>query len=195
MFNQPDHTESLSHRLTQVLDDIGVNYDMVSKRRHTVLTEEALKTVSTNLQGMDPQGKEVTMYQFGSRTEGTTTIGLHADSDTLACNNKFRIIQDLSEWCQGYVNLLMVRDFNTPPGYCLLQKTYENVPKVVDHPPNHDFYVDSLGRVLMKNDWFVNGMPMDGIRHGPAQSIQGLPGFADDDLVHAYHGQGRHEHG
>ncbi|XP_060608502.1 uncharacterized protein LOC132760531 [Ruditapes philippinarum] len=182
MFSPTDHTRSVSLQLSKVLDDIGVNYDMVRKRRQTVMAEESLRTVMRNL-----QDRKLTTYNFGSRTEGTTTAGLHADSDTLACNNQFNIIQDLSEWRHGYTNLLMVRDANTPPGYCLLQRTYDNFPHPVDYPPSEDFYVDSRSRVLMKNDWFVKTLPHGSVRRGPSQSIQGLPGFADDDLVHAFY--------
>ncbi|XP_045202755.2 uncharacterized protein LOC123556227 [Mercenaria mercenaria] len=182
MFCTPEYTQNVSLRLSNVLDEIGVNDNIVMKRRNTVLTEESLRTVTKTLEGLD-----TTLFHFGSRTEGTTTAGLLPDSDTLVCDNHFNIMQDLGEWQQGFTNLLMVRDEDTPPGYCLLQKTYENVPLPVDYTPSNDFVTDRRRRVVMKNSWFVDRIPEGCTRHGPSQSLRGIPGFADDDLVYAYY--------
>jgi hypothetical protein len=174
MSDRPNHTQTFSQRLSEVLDDIGVNDAMVRKRREIMLANETIKTIQQKM-----LGNNLTLYNFGSRTEGTTTIGLNSDTDTLVSDNRLNIIQDLAEWREGYKNLLMVHDPNTPPGYCLLQSTYDNNPRPVVHP--------QTGRDLVRNDWFVDRMPEGTTRHGPSLSTRGLQGFFDDDTVHAFY--------
>ncbi|XP_060554209.1 uncharacterized protein LOC132715233 [Ruditapes philippinarum] len=174
MSDIPNHTRSFSLQLSKVLDDIGVSDATVRKRREIMLANETIKIIQQKM-----LGKEVTIYSFGSQTEGTTAIGLNSDTDTLVSDNRFNIIQDLAEWRVGYKNVLMVHDPNTPPGYCLLQETYDNYPSPVVHI--------QTGRDLLRNDWFVDRMPAGTVRHGPSLSTRGLQGLNDDDIVHAYY--------
>ena len=104
--------------LSQVLDDVGVSEKMIVMRRRTFLQSEAINTVSKLL--MD---KKITTYHFGSMTEGTTTIGMGSDLDTLLCQHSVQVILDYGDWKKKDSTLyfLMVSDENFPPGYCSLQ--------------------------------------------------------------------------
>ncbi|XP_053398821.1 uncharacterized protein LOC128556914 [Mercenaria mercenaria] len=182
MFSTPEYTQNVSLQLSKVLNGIGVNEIMVWKRRRTELCAESLGTIVARLHDYN-----VTKFHFGSRTEGTTTLGLLPDFDTLVCHNHFNIIQDIAEWQPGFINLLMIRDDSTPPGYCLLQKTDEDVPVPAEYVPNDIFVRDRRGRILMTNTWSFNNIPEGFIRRGPAHTIIGQPGYSDNDTVHAYY--------
>ena len=104
--------------LSQVLDDVGVSEKMIVMRRRTFLQSEAINTVSKLL--MD---QKITTYHFGSMTEGTTTIGMGSDLDTLDCDHSFEVILDYGDWRKkdSTMYVLMVNDEKFPPGYCSLQ--------------------------------------------------------------------------
>ncbi|XP_053384539.1 uncharacterized protein LOC123533169 [Mercenaria mercenaria] len=124
---------------------------------------------------------------FGSKSEGTTTAGLHSDADCLNCYHKYNVIQDYEEWKPGFRNLLMIKDNTTSPGYCLLQQTYDNVPLPVTHVPDEDYVRDSSGRVLLKNTLYRDAMPAGNVQHGPSFAKQGEHGIVDTDFVPAFH--------
>ena len=104
--------------LSQVLDDVGVSEKMIVMRRRTYLQGEAIYTISNPLMDI----KE-TSYHFGSMTEGTTTIGMGSDLDTLDCQHSVQVILDYGDWKKkdSTTYVLMVNDENSPPGYCSLQ--------------------------------------------------------------------------
>ena len=103
--------------LSQVLDDVGVSEKMIAMRRRTYLQSETINTISNLL--MD---NEITSYHFGSMTEGTTTIGMGSDLDTLDCQHRIQVILDSGDWKKEDTTTycLMVSDENSPPGYCSL---------------------------------------------------------------------------
>ncbi|XP_060597829.1 uncharacterized protein LOC132751644 isoform X2 [Ruditapes philippinarum] len=180
MSEMPDYTRNVSLRLSKVLDEIGVNERMVIKTRRLGLMNESIRTIGHRLKHED-----VNVYNLGSRIEGTTTLGLSSDVDILFTLTRFSVIQDWSEWEPGKENLLMIQDETLSPGYCLLQILRHDVPLPEDNVYSHNWYRDRIGRVLLKNA-IVNSRACEGrVRHGPAQSRDGMPGFYGNDIVFA----------
>ncbi|XP_060572707.1 uncharacterized protein LOC132730740 [Ruditapes philippinarum] len=174
----PDYTRNVSLRLSKVLDEIGVNERMVMKRRRLWLMKESIHTIGQRLIHED-----VNVYSLGSRIEGTTTPGLSSDSDTLFKHPRYSVIQDWSEWEPGKQNLLMIQDDTVSPGYCLLQILRNDAPLPEDNVYDQYSYRDRIGRVLFKNA-IVNSIPGgEYVRHGPAQSLDEIPGCYGHDIV------------
>ncbi|XP_045186952.2 uncharacterized protein LOC123544890 [Mercenaria mercenaria] len=186
MSQDPDYYQTVSLKLSNVLNDIGVNERMILKRRRTVLLMETMATSTYRL-----LGKNASIYYFGSQSEVSTTTGLHSDIDILICNNKNDVIQNWTEWQPGRHNLLMIQDETTSPGYCLLQRLRDGEPlplpiSFLDHIPDSNLRV-SRGKVLLKNTLFRDVIGAGSAINGPAESMQGRPGFADKDFVAACH--------
>ncbi|XP_060558229.1 uncharacterized protein LOC132718534 [Ruditapes philippinarum] len=180
MSSIPDYAHNLSLKMSQVMDMIGVNEKIVMKRRRiSMLLNESLLTVIHQLCGNDKN-----VFFFGSTIEGTTTPGLHSDTDSLISLNKFNVIQDRSEWEYGKRNFLMIQDENVSPGYCLLQKLRDDVPLPLVVETDDNTYRDRMGRILLKNTMFTGLHNV--VRNGPAHSLQNVPGVRDNDLVPAF---------
>ncbi|XP_060561552.1 uncharacterized protein LOC132721285 [Ruditapes philippinarum] len=181
MFQEPDYRENLSLKLSEVLDDIGVNERMVMRRRRTYMLQETMNYITQKSTGK----KSLKYLIFGSQSEGTTTRGLKSDIDFLhfaLCTN---VMQDLSEWEHGKLNYLMIQDENTTPGYCFLQLFRPDEPSpFTDYPGNDHYITDRSGRILCKNTFSFLARP-GGVRHGPSQALLGGPGFIDRDIVAA----------
>jgi hypothetical protein len=96
-------------------------------------------------------------------------------------------MQEYSEWKQGYLNLLMIKDVNTPPGYCLLQVIRPDQPL-----PSKDVTTKHYVKVDKEIVLFKNLLGTDGIdgsvMHGPAWTTQ-RPGLRDYDTFNAIHCQ------
>jgi hypothetical protein len=146
MFQGPDYRENLSLMLSEVLNDIGVNERMVMRRRRGIMLIETMRNIRCRL-----TDGNLSYYNLGSQSEGTTTKGLDSDLDILACMHDFNIIQDWSEWEPGKLNYLMIQDENTTPGYCFLQllRHDEPLPETVILDEHH--ITDRRGRILCKN--------------------------------------------
>ncbi|XP_053403338.1 uncharacterized protein LOC128558386 [Mercenaria mercenaria] len=170
-----DELRVFSLRLSRVLDDIGVNERTVMIRRRTGLLLESLYTLEHYV--IRKFNGDITVFKFGSQTEGTTTLGLNSDTDTLICYSRYNIIQDWWQWEQGKINLLMLRD-NAAPGYCRLQLLRSDIPEAREDLPDYSFEYDDEGRVLMKNT-LLHVLQPGKIRHGPSSSSAEL----NDDRV------------
>ncbi|XP_053384493.1 uncharacterized protein LOC128550134 [Mercenaria mercenaria] len=181
MYHIPDYQENLSLRLSEVLDDIGVNEEILLKRRRAVLLGETMWTIT--YRSID---KRVSVQMFGSASEGTTTTGLNSDVDRLGCFYGYNVIQNYAEWEPGFTNLLMIQDKTTSPGYCLLQRIRDDVPLLAKHVLDEDFVRDANGRVLLKNTLHRDFTPAYAVEHGPSWATQGVPGTKDTDTVPAF---------
>jgi tetratricopeptide (TPR) repeat protein len=181
MFQEPDYRANLSLKLSEVLNDIGVNERMVMRRRRHYMLKETLGTITYRL-----TDKNITSYLLGSQVEGTTTIGLQSDFDVLSFYHDFNVIQDWSEWEHGKRNYLMIQDENTTPGYCFLQLLRDDVPLPVTNIHSEHYITDRSGRILFKNTRF-NGLIPGAVDHGPSNAVPGQPGFSDTDYVSAFH--------
>ena len=176
----PDYTHNVSLRISQVMDEIGVNEKIVMKRRRLTLLCESLGTLTHQL--MD---RDTNVYIFGSQIEGTTTPRLNSDTDLLLTVNKYNVIQDWSEWEHGKHNLLMIQDETVSPGYCLLQELRDDAPLPAVVELNEHSYRDGVGRILLNNNCFNFLSNRRCIRNGPAHSVS-QPGMNDSDTVPSY---------
>ncbi|XP_045199986.2 uncharacterized protein LOC123554133 [Mercenaria mercenaria] len=181
MFQTPNYKQNLSLRLSEVLDDVGVNEEMVLKRKRATLLYETITTITSR------SISNRSMYRFGSTSEGTTTIGLHSDLDCLWCDHDYNVIQDVADWKPGFSNLLMIQDNTTSPGYCFLQQFRNDVPLPVTHVLDEDYIRDASGRVLLKNTLYRDNIPAGLVQHGPSWAILGVPGKTDYNHVPAFH--------
>ncbi|XP_060589856.1 uncharacterized protein LOC132745038 [Ruditapes philippinarum] len=184
MYQEPNYTETVSMRLSEVLADIGVDERIVLKRRRTWLLTESLKHVNNQLWEKDKS----MLYYFGSQSEGTTTIGMESDTDALYCLNDFPVIQDWCEWIHGVPNLLMIQDNFVSPGYCLLQALRHDAPLPIDNESNQYFFRDRTGKLLLKQSIISGDEYLDTLElHGPARVQPGSHGYCDTDIVAALH--------
>ncbi|XP_060558750.1 uncharacterized protein LOC132719030 [Ruditapes philippinarum] len=178
MYNVANYYDSVSLKLSDVLGDIGLNERLVLKRRKEMLLAETIRTVPESV------FSDHTLYMFGSLSEGTTTLGLLSDTDILLCNHMINLMQEYSEWKQGYLNLLMIKDVNSSPGYCLLQVIRPDQPL-----PSKDVTTKNYVKVDKEIVLFKNLLGTDGIdgrvMHGPAWTTQ-RPGLRDYDTVMSF---------
>ncbi|XP_052774685.1 uncharacterized protein LOC128213175 [Mya arenaria] len=176
--------QQLSLHLSRVLGDIGVSRYIRTRRRRTFLMDETLDRIGDEL-----AGRNITTYIFGSQTEGTTTLGMKSDRDYLVCNNDWPVILDWSEWRQGKANLLVVKNEQSPPQHCWLQRVRSDLPLPVTEVNRPSDMVDSEGRVLRTNTFIemhekIRQMSTSGemVQHGPSRSWNEM-----QDHIVAYH--------
>ncbi|XP_052816087.1 uncharacterized protein LOC128242799 [Mya arenaria] len=172
----------LSLRLSRVLEDIGVNRYMIARRRRLWLMRETSMTIGATL-----RGKNYKFYQFGSQSEGTTTLGMQSDIDTLLCTD-FPVILDWDEWQQGKHQLLVVKTDQFPPQHCWLQWLRPDIPLADTHVESPSDVIDNEGRVLYTNSQvehqdFIRQYSSTGeiVQHGPSRSND------ENDRVIAHH--------
>jgi len=161
---------ALSELLYAALDAIGVNTWTVARRTDTFLRMETMQTVCYKLMGYD-----ITVYHFGSQSEGTTTPGLQSDIDILRTLNDFNTMYRLSDWKQGQFNFLMVRDESTPAQHYMLQVYRSDVPEPATVPLKAGFTeLDSQGRVLLSHNFLIDNAALyygnNHLRRGPSNS-------------------------
>ncbi|XP_045216597.2 uncharacterized protein LOC123566501 [Mercenaria mercenaria] len=184
MFHTPDHYHNISMRLSEVLGDIGDNEKMLLKRRRAAVLDEISKTIIHRARKY-----QMTIYNFGSWSEGTTTPGLRSDADQLFTMDDYNVIQDWSEWTLGKHNYLMIQNETTPPGYCHLQRLRPDAPLPDTHEYNNHYVKDTSGRILFKNtilDHMIHQLATGRQqRQGPSLA-RTQPGIADSDLVSAF---------
>lgn len=148
MMGPGDNNTNFSMKLSAVLDEIGVNENIVMKRRRAYLLAETMKNITTV-----KQLTNFPTYIFGSQSEGTTTIGLHSDKDQLICRYDINVMQELSDWKPGAINLMMIEDDTVSPGYCLLQRWRGDVPLPLSKDQVQNPYMkDERGRHLLRNN-------------------------------------------
>ncbi|XP_053399643.1 uncharacterized protein LOC128557074 [Mercenaria mercenaria] len=179
MFHTPDYYHNTSMRLSEVLDDIAVNENMVMKRRRAALLKETIDTITHRA-----DGKQVTVYHLGSRSEGTTTQRLKSDIDILCSDNDNIVIQDWSEWTPGKHNHLMIQN-ETTPGYCLLQELRDDAPLPVPHEMGNYFVKDTSGRILCTNT-IIDAAVFEGEQRQGPSAASAKPGFLASDAVIAF---------
>ncbi|XP_052820464.1 uncharacterized protein LOC128246312 [Mya arenaria] len=121
-----EYFHPLSLRLSRVLDDVGVSWRIMKRRRMTYLNREATESLWAML-----LGKDVVFFYFGSQSEGTTSRGLGSDVDILGCLGHVNIMTDKRDWIYGKDNLFMIKEELTPPQHYLLQEIRADIPEPV----------------------------------------------------------------
>ncbi|KAH3833098.1 hypothetical protein DPMN_106399 [Dreissena polymorpha] len=153
------------------MDDIGVSEDIIQFRRQSCLFQESFNS-----------WKEVT-YIFGSQSEGSTTLGMESDHDTLQlCYRNIYVGLDFSDMRMENLNHLLVQTLLNLPQCCSLQKVGSRVDtdKYLywgpSPEPQSDYIIDSDGRLVLSSLAFIPteaedfGTAMDIVvdYHGPA---------------------------
>ncbi|XP_052820398.1 uncharacterized protein LOC128246244 [Mya arenaria] len=170
-----------SLRLSQVMEDIGVNRRMIEWRRNTFLRIETFSTICSILKYIP-----LTDYVFGSQTEATTTFWMESDHDTLHSDESVHVILHLNKWQKGKPNLLVLRDELTPPQHCYLQRLRGDVPLPAVKTEGPDDVLIGDGRVLVANTWvewhkaYSSGW-FKITQHGPSITVN-----EEADNVYAY---------
>ncbi|XP_052783446.1 uncharacterized protein LOC128219616 [Mya arenaria] len=174
----------LSLRLSRALEDIGVSRYMRTRRRRTWLMRETIGRITSEL-----QGDGFTLYQIGSQTEGTTTLGMESDLDSLFCYGNMPVILDWGEWKQGMRTLLVVKTEHSRPQHCWLQKVRPDLPLPETNVRESSDMMDSEGRVLRVNTQIeyserLGQQSQTGeiVQHGPSKSWN-----ESNDMVWAFH--------
>ncbi|XP_060594905.1 uncharacterized protein LOC132749206 [Ruditapes philippinarum] len=180
MFQSPEYSNTLSLKLSEVLEDVGVNEEMVMKRRRVNMLMASINTVTVR-----STCKNATVHYLGSQSEGTTTIGLDSDFDTVIVQYDFNVMQDWSEWKQSKINLLMIQNENVTSGYCFLQLLRSDLPLFETSIPSEDYIRDGVGRILLRNT-LLSGIREDAERHGPSNAVPGGEEYTDTDIVYAF---------
>ncbi|XP_052812066.1 uncharacterized protein LOC128239464 [Mya arenaria] len=162
-----DSQRYLSQNVSKVLEDIGVSKYIVEKRRRTWLMLETNASLSAKLSGSD-----ITVYHFGSQSEGTTTPGMMSDVDMLSMYNNEVVLQEFSDFQPGKKCLLMVKTDSSPPQHCYLQRLKLDLPQPLTKRLWPDDVIDDKGRVLISNTWFDKILGEEGkvLSHGPSRS-------------------------
>ncbi|XP_060594907.1 uncharacterized protein LOC132749207 [Ruditapes philippinarum] len=180
MFQSPEYSNTLSLKLSEVLEDVGVNEEMVMNRRRVNMLMASITTVTFR-----STCRNATIHYLGSQSEGTTTIGLNSDVDTVIVKYDYNVMQDWSEWKQGKNNLLMIQNENVTSGYCFLQLLRSDVPLFETIIPSENYIRDGVGRILLRNT-LLSGIREDAERHGPSNAVPGGEEYTDTDIVYAF---------
>ncbi|XP_052768045.1 uncharacterized protein LOC128208525 [Mya arenaria] len=166
----------MSLRLSSVLDDIGVTQTMIRKTRRTFMTIEKMFTINARL-----IKNSLELSYVGSKIEGTTTIGLDSDRDANIKFPTYIVIESMSEFCPGRINLLMIKNENTASQFCCLQRVGIDVAAPAEVQLTSTDVKDQYGRVLMTHAEIDEPMKKafkKVITHGPSRSM-----VDDIDLV------------
>ena len=183
----PAYYRPLSLRLFSVMDDIGASEEVRKVRMESRVTDEILMTMYWQ--------PEMSVYNFGSKVDGTTTPGMNSDEDIVYIFNNLPVVTDPSEHPVG-TSFLFIQDATTPAGYCKLQLVQDGVPQygdVTEADPYPDrecrewlqFTADTDNRLVCcftANDSESYGFDQ---RHGPAMTINKSTAFVSHDFVHA----------
>ncbi|XP_060602813.1 uncharacterized protein LOC132755890 [Ruditapes philippinarum] len=173
---------TLSLKLSEVMSDIGIREEIVLKRKRSYMLMETLNTITCLI-----QGKKITTYNLGSQSEGSTTIGLDSDIDTLFGYHDFNFILDWKEAKPGAGNVLLVQDETTAPGHCYLQCEKPNVNFAYFIIKKY-FHLYGENKWLLKNTCFDEDLNLKyNQKNGPAHSFQGKVAYNDVDNVIAWH--------
>ncbi|KAH3769080.1 hypothetical protein DPMN_170327 [Dreissena polymorpha] len=171
---------AISLALSVVMDDIGVSEEMIKLRRHMCLFQESFNS-----------WKEAT-YIFGSQSEGSTTLGMESDFDTLRCNGTRHVGLDVSKMRIEDMNHLLVRTPFSLPQCCSLQVVIpitetDQVPWFGRIPRLEPTYITDEDERLVLSSWaehpnnttyFCSAIDRNVEYHGPALTV-----FENRDIV------------
>lgn len=170
---------AMSRRLARILDDAGVSAEIFRARRKTYLQIECSKNVLSSIT------EGIRWYHFGSQTEGTTSLGMESDLDTLTYNPRMPVILDMADWQHGKDCLLFRLDETSPPQHCSLQRLRSDVPERFTNRDVDYHVTDFNGDVFITHQYFdaciresLDSLDLPYVRHGPSRSYTD-----DEDMV------------
>jgi len=100
----------------------------------------------------------LSQYIVGSQSEGSTTVGMNSDHDYLNSHYDHLVVLEEKGWRRGKLNLLALKDEETPPQFYKLRRMEHDRLGYVTEPFLSTDVVDDQGRVLMSNKWFDEPM-------------------------------------
>ncbi|KAH3855749.1 hypothetical protein DPMN_098318 [Dreissena polymorpha] len=186
-----DTIESLSIKLCTVLEDIGVTEEVIKFRRYVCGLSDFLSTILNHSHGK--------VHIFGSQVEGSTTLGMHSDTDMLVYKDTWAAYTDLSGCLPSKISFLAIKTTTSCPQCYSLQyvaQLSENtfLParegfgcSFKELTSNWDpFMLDEEGRLLLSNrcignTWFQKTSQLDPNdkleQHGPASILNDSQDF------------------
>ncbi|XP_052217870.1 uncharacterized protein LOC127835461 [Dreissena polymorpha] len=120
----------MSLLISSVMDDIGVNEEVIVLRRNVHSFRE--KVISVIYETLMYPKSEWTIYSVGSQVEGSTTDGMCSDIDQLQVHNNKNVCLTEADYKENKKNVLVVKDERCSPQCCLLQlliKIRDNAPR------------------------------------------------------------------
>ncbi|XP_045205144.2 uncharacterized protein LOC123557622 [Mercenaria mercenaria] len=171
----PTFCEPVSVLLSRILEAVGVNEVTVTKRRQLYHQVEEVTEIGFHLASKIGNNSIVDgakIYHFGSKIEGSTTIGLHSDVDLVHIYpNRYSIINSRSDRTGLFMHLMIKTKDATPHGYCRLCVIKNGR---FNYQDTKQFYYDSEGTEFFPSlyvrdleDRLSNNL-MPTFRHGPS---------------------------
>ncbi|KAH3847179.1 hypothetical protein DPMN_089496 [Dreissena polymorpha] len=180
-----------SKEFARVLDDIGVNEEMVSLRRHVSLLMDKYWSLFT-----------FKHFTFGSQSEGSTTMGMRSDTDTLLYFDTDVACVHMSDIQDSKTNYVVIKEPMSLPQCCCLQLVgrLENniyLPMRIDLISNTEsiglkFLIDKQDRLLLNSRFYLNLFlcTWDNLKisilqqHGPAYTLYNKCTVQDKCTLH-----------
>ncbi|XP_053381493.1 uncharacterized protein LOC128549148 isoform X2 [Mercenaria mercenaria] len=171
----PTFCEPVSLCLSEVLEALGVNERTVNKRRELYHQAEVIREMGFHLTSKIcniPTFSDTKIYHFGSKIEGSTTLGLKSDVDLVYCTPKLiTVIESISEKSGSIKDVLIVKNDATPYGHCRLRIVNIDGKRFQSKDM---YYYDSNGSNFLPNTYLEDGSEdftsklMPRLRHGPS---------------------------
>ncbi|KAL3847432.1 hypothetical protein ACJMK2_018341 [Sinanodonta woodiana] len=173
----PEYYRPVSEHLHNILDNVGYSCDVRDRKIMFATEYEMFWNMEMAL--AEPV-KRFYIYVLGSRGESSTGPGLESDTDILFHSDPYQGVTGLNECQPDMINLLMVKDTSTHPGYVKLQliRVSPNYAPVLIYGVEP---VDSLNRSIMLNKLSQNF----GLLSGPAIHCPGFNKMYSTDNVYA----------
>ncbi|MES9905703.1 MAG: hypothetical protein ABW168_23910 [Sedimenticola sp.] len=176
-----DHI-TLSRHLLAILEGVGLSEESRKMAANSASTMDILRTLGYQL-----TDSEVTLYTFGSSSEGTTTPGLKSDTDILYCDESIPVVYSLHDAGRTGVCFLAVSDSKLS-GYTKLQFVNDGIPEANAEMAGRQIHpiimVDADGRKMRNHRVAAETAQLLHDRSGPAAAT--LVKQSSVDFVEAY---------
>ncbi|KAH3841166.1 hypothetical protein DPMN_114624 [Dreissena polymorpha] len=120
----------MSLLLSSVMDDLGVNEEVIVLRRNVYSFRE--KVISVIYETLWYPKSEWTFYIVGSQVEGSITDGMCSYTDHEHVHNYKNVCLTVADYKANKMNVLAIKDERCSPQCCLIQvlvKFQDNAPK------------------------------------------------------------------
>ncbi|XP_052083848.1 uncharacterized protein LOC127721204 [Mytilus californianus] len=150
-----DGEENDSIWLFEVLDIIGANDYYRKTCQRSYITQEIIKNFL--------DAPEFSNYIVGGIFEASNTPGIFTDIDAIGCDDSLDVIEDISKAEKNRDSLLIIKEQDTPPGYCKLQFVKRSVPYTIRHfslieiDCKRFFQIDRFERIVLTNFAYDSG--------------------------------------
>ncbi|KAH3845584.1 hypothetical protein DPMN_087865 [Dreissena polymorpha] len=144
---EDDTIESLSIKLCKVLEDIGVTEELINLNRYVSILRDVLHTsIYTHT--------HVVIHTFGSQIEGSITLGMHSDIDTLFYLDTLAAYTDVTDRPPSKTSFLAVKTKMSCPQCYSLEFVMPRSGNTL-LPANEDVFEISMKKINSKCKWDV----------------------------------------